>query len=176
MKKKLLHYFKIARIFFREYRAMFFGILIALLYVAIRSGIAGRTSTLEILRDFIGGYLLVFGALHVTAGKKFTNLFGKYDLLAQKFPPYALIYPYLILGMGVFLHINKLVTLIEAFTVLIFAEAAFSMWRALKKKTHNPFHVAIGPRHTLALAGVFVLESLCIALLALIALYFRLIS
>lgn len=51
-------------------------------------------------RRYMGSILLLFGILKLYNLKKFAEIFRKYDLIAQKLPLYAFIYPFLEIALG----------------------------------------------------------------------------
>ena len=52
------------------------------------------------MHGWMGGVLVIFSLFKLFDTKAFAADFAKYDLLAMRFKPYALVYPYIELGLG----------------------------------------------------------------------------
>ena len=85
------------------------------------------------MRDFMGFFLVVFSMFKFFDMEGFADGFQMYDLLAKRFRPYARIYPFieLALGLGYLSHWQPM--LIYSVTVVILAFGSIGVLRALFK-------------------------------------------
>jgi hypothetical protein len=85
------------------------------------------------MHDFMGFFLIVFSMLKFFNMEGFADGFQMYDLLAQRSRPYAFLYPYLELGLGLgyLAHFQPL--LIYAATVVLMGFGSLGVFNALRK-------------------------------------------
>jgi hypothetical protein len=63
----------------------------------------------KIMTNIIGTMFIVFGLLKLSNFRKFVEIYPKYDLIAEKYPTYAYIYPIIELYLGYsFLKMNHI--------------------------------------------------------------------
>ena len=85
-----------------------------------------RTIDYKILRqNFMGTILIIFGLLKLFNLKGFANIFQKYDLISNKIPQYAYIYPFIELGLGISYlkkyklnYVNAITTIVMAISIV----------------------------------------------------------
>ena len=85
------------------------------------------------MHDFMGFFLVVFSMFKFFDMEGFANGFQMYDLLAKRFRPYARIYPFieLALGLGYLSHWRPM--LIYATTIVVLVFGSIGVLRALFK-------------------------------------------
>jgi hypothetical protein len=85
------------------------------------------------MHDFMGLFLVVFSMFKFFDMEGFADGFQMYDLLAKSFRPYAFIYPFieLFLGLGYLSHWQPL--LVYASTIIVMVFGSIGVFRALLK-------------------------------------------
>jgi hypothetical protein len=85
------------------------------------------------MRDFMGFFLVVFSMFKLFNLEGFADGFQMYDLLAKPFRPYAYVYPFieLALGLGYLAHWQPRIIYIATICVMLFG--ALGVIRALMK-------------------------------------------
>ena len=85
------------------------------------------------MHDFMGFFLVVFGMFKLFDLPRFADGFQMYDLLAKSFRPYALMYPFIEVGLG----LGYLATWQPAFiyiaTLIVMAFGAVGVFREVSK-------------------------------------------
>jgi len=85
------------------------------------------------MHDFMGFFLVVFALLKLFDLTAFADGFQKYDLLAKNFRPYAFIYPFIELALGLaYLSFWSPVTVYIA-TIVVLGFGALGVINALRK-------------------------------------------
>jgi hypothetical protein len=85
------------------------------------------------MHDFMGFFLVVFSMFKLFDLSGFADGFQKYDLLAKPFRPYAFVYPFLELALGLgYLSVLQLSTVYTA-TIIFFGFGSIGVVRALAK-------------------------------------------
>lgn len=77
------------------------GVFAFLMAVTVlRRQSAGDWGSHEVMADFMGYFFMVFGAFKMLDLKAFADAFSTYDILAAKYRPYGLFYPFFQVGLG----------------------------------------------------------------------------
>ncbi len=85
------------------------------------------------MHDFMGFFLVVFALLKLFDLRGFTDGFQKYDLLAKRFRPYAIAYPFIELSLGLaYLTFWRPVTVYAA-TLVVLGFGALGVINALRR-------------------------------------------
>ena len=109
--------------------------LIVLVAVAALGGLALDHVTLDgWMHGFMGLALCIFAALKLFTPSRFADGFQMYDLLAKPFRPYALVYPYLELALGLAYLAHYQPTLTYWATIILFGFGALGVISALSRK------------------------------------------
>lgn len=121
-------------------------------------------TTMNLMQYFEGYFFVLFALFKFIDLKTFATGFSRYDLIAGKFKPYAYVYPFieLILGLGFLTGILLFETLIA--TVIVSAIGALGVAFNLKKKIQC---ACLGAVINLPLSKVSLLEYVLMGLMAL---------
>ncbi|MBN8707950.1 MAG: hypothetical protein BGO12_12925 [Verrucomicrobia bacterium 61-8] len=90
-------------------------------------------SVMSWMRDFMGLFLVVFSMFKFFNLEGFADGFQMYDLLAKPFRPYAYVYPFLELGLGLGYLAQWQPTVIAGATVVLMVFGAMGVVSALRK-------------------------------------------
>lgn len=116
----------------RDYLPLIALIAVSGLAASARIGAAG-TGGMRWMHDFMGFFLVVFALLKLFNPSGFADGFQMYDLLAKRFRPYALAYPFIELALGLgYLAFWRPATVYAA-TVLVLGFGGLGVIRALQK-------------------------------------------
>jgi hypothetical protein len=85
------------------------------------------------MHNFMGIFLLIFALLKLFDLSGFADGFQMYDLLAHPFRPYAFVYPFIELSLGLAYLASWRPTTIYAVTIVIMAFGALGVSNALRK-------------------------------------------
>jgi hypothetical protein len=91
---------------------------------------AGATSWMH---DFMGIFLVIFAMLKLFDLAKFADGFQMYDLLAKRFRPYALVYPFIELGLGLGFLAEWRVDILYPVSIAVMCFGAAGVINALNK-------------------------------------------
>lgn|SRR6185295_8240583 len=83
------------------------------------------------MRDFMGFFLIIFAMLKLFSLARFADGFQMYDLLAKRFRPYALAYPFIELALGLGYLSSWRPSVVYLTTVLVMLFGALGVTRAL---------------------------------------------
>ena len=106
--------------------------LIALVGVSALAGAALAMQGMGWMPAFMGVFLCVFALLKIFDLKGFRRGFKTYDLLARRVPNYALVYPFIELGLGLAYLSGIAPTLTQWVTIAIFAFGTLGVLSALR--------------------------------------------
>jgi YHS domain-containing protein len=84
----------------RDYIPLLVIVTLTALAAAARQMAAGSWFTMSFMHDFMGFFLVVFSMFKFFDLPGFADGFQMYDLLARPFRPYAFLYPFLELALG----------------------------------------------------------------------------
>lgn len=123
------------------------------------------TSPMRAMHGFMGFFLVVFALLKLFDLPDFADGFQRYDLLAKRFRPYALLYPFLELTLGLaYLAFWRPVVVYLA-TVILLGFGALGVITALRR--HLDIECAcMGTILKVPLSTVALVEDLGMALMA----------
>jgi YHS domain-containing protein len=85
------------------------------------------------MHDFMGFFLVVFSMFKFFDMEGFADGFQMYDLLARKARPYAYLYPFLELGLGLGYLAHFQPVFIYSATVILMTFGSFGVFNALRK-------------------------------------------
>lgn len=85
------------------------------------------------MHDFMGFFLVVFAMLKLFDLPGFADGFQKYDLVAKRARPYALLYPFIELALGLAYLARWRLDLVYPVTVLVMTVGAVGVILALKR-------------------------------------------
>lgn len=118
----------------RDYLPLFALIAVSLLSASARMSAAGSAAGMtRWMHDFMGFFLVVFALLKLFNLSGFADGFQTYDLLAKRFRPYALVYPFIELALGLgYLAFWQPATVYVA-TMVVLGFGGIGVIRALQK-------------------------------------------
>jgi hypothetical protein len=88
---------------------------------------------MEWMADFMGVFLCIFALVKLFNLSKFADGFQMYDLLARQFRPYALVYPFIELALGLGYLSRWKPPLIQTATVVVLGFGALGVINALRR-------------------------------------------
>jgi hypothetical protein len=117
----------------RDYIPLLVIIVLTLLSACAKQIAYGVWNPMNWMHDFMGVFLVVFSMFKFFDMAGFADGFQMYDLLAKPLRPYAYIYPFieLLLGLGYLSHWRP--PLIYATTVVVFGFGSIGVFQALAK-------------------------------------------
>ena len=131
------------------------------------SGFNGMASvTLMVtMRYFMAGFFLVFSFFKLLDINAFADAYSGYDLLAQRWRGWGLIYPFVELGLGVayLAHVNPLLTHLA--TIIVMGFSTIGVVRAVLNKTQIQC-ACLGTVFKLPMSTVTIVEDVGMVLMA----------
>lgn len=111
-------------------------------------------------------FFLVFGLFKLPNLSAFADAYMTYDILAKKSRTYALLYPFIEIGLGVlyFFVIGGIYR--DIFTFIIMSIGTIGVWKALQNKDEIPC-ACLGTVFSVPMTKVTLFENLFMALMAL---------
>jgi hypothetical protein len=86
------------------------------------------------MRDFMGGFLVIFSMFKFFDLNGFADGFQMYDLLAKPFRPYAYVYPFIELGLGLAYLSERATHIVYGATIVVMGFGSLGVFRALSRK------------------------------------------
>lgn len=126
----------------------------------------GAWNGISAMHDFMGLFLLSFSMLKLFDLAGFAEGFQKYDLLAGKFRPYALLYPFLELALALGYLSHWQPTTVYLATVILMTFGAIGVFRTLAQGLDIKC-ACMGSTLNVPLSTVAVIEDVGMALMAL---------
>jgi len=123
---------------------------------------SGQKDLMNIMRNFMAGFFLVFGAFKLIRWKGFVEAYVTYDIVAKRSVAYAYLYPLIELGLGIayLQSLNLFVTNIVTIAVMIIGAIGVA-GEILKKQ---PVHCAcLGTVFKIPMTKVTLFEDLLMA-------------
>ena len=118
----------------RDYIPLIVIVLLTLFAALAKQGhYASSWNTRDWMHDWMGFFLVVFSMFKFFDLEGFADGFQMYDLLAKRFRPYAYLYPFFELGLGLGYLSHWAPVFIYAATVLLMAFGALGVISALRK-------------------------------------------
>ncbi len=117
----------------QDYVPLMVIVALMLLSACAKQFAYGEWNWMSWMHDFMGFFLVVFSMFKFFHMEGFANGFQMYDLLAKPFRPYAYIYPFieLCLGLGYLSHWQP--TMVYAATIIVMIFGSIGVFRALFK-------------------------------------------
>lgn len=139
------------------------------IFVLIRQFFIGYNIDLA-MRDFMGGFFVLFGFLKVINIRAFADSYSLYDLIAQKFKVWAYIYPFveLILGFMYLFDLHPFFLNIFTATLMLIGAVGVVVALVSGKKL---MCACLGEVFKVPLTYVTLMEDLLMAVMALYMLF-----
>lgn len=141
-----------------------FGVIAVL--TAITMYIKQDYSFMTGMMSMMAYFFLVFGLFKLSNLSAFADAYMTYDILAKKSRTYALLYPFIEIGLGVlyFFIIGGIYR--DIFTFVIMSIGTIGVWKALQHKDEIPC-ACLGTVFSVPMTKVTLFENLFMALMAL---------
>lgn len=141
-----------------------FGVIAIL--TAITMYIKQDYSFMTGMMSMMAYFFLVFGLFKLSNLSAFADAYMTYDILAKKSRTYALLYPFIEIGLGVlyFFVIGGIYR--DIFTFIIMTIGTVGVWKALQNKDEIPC-ACLGTVFSVPMTKVTLFENLFMALMAL---------
>ncbi len=120
----------------------------------------------EWMRHFMGGFFLLFGGLKVVNLQSFSLMFRGYDLVAQRFPWWGTVYPFVEVLLGVFYTLNIFFVPTNIVAAVVMAMGAVGIMQKLKSGAPQTC-ACLGGFFSVPLTWVTVAENLLMVGMAL---------
>lgn len=148
-------------------RAYYPLILIAV-YLSVTAN-AGAENFEDWMRHFMAGFFLVFSFFKLLNLKAFAEGYASYDLVAKRWAPYAYVYPFIELALGLAYLFSWQVELVSFITLVVMLVSAAGVMRAVadKKKLRC---ACLGTLLNVPLSTVTLVEDFSMAAMAAIML------
>jgi hypothetical protein len=141
-----------------------FGVIAVL--TAVTMYIKQDYSFMTGMMSMMAYFFLVFGLFKLSNLSAFADAYMTYDILAKKSRTYALLYPFIEIGLGVlyFFVIGGIYR--DIFTFIIMSIGTIGVWKALQNKDEIPC-ACLGTVFSVPMTKVTLFENLFMALMAL---------
>ncbi len=140
-----------------------------LVALALRRSYGPDANPAHFMHDFMGFFLVVFALLKLFDLRGFADGFQMYDLLAKRARGYALLYPFLELGLGLAYLAFWRPVVVYAATLLLLGFGALGVVSALRRGL-DVNCACMGNTLKVPLSTVALVEDLGMALMALVML------
>ena len=138
----------------------------ALMAVAASYAMTGQVLTVHALQWFIAFSMCVLGVLKLRDVETFSTMFLGYDLLAQRWLPYARIYPFAEVGAGVLMIAGVLTWLSAPVALFIGGVGAVSVFKAVYVDKRELKCACVGGDSNVPLGFVSLAENLMMVAMA----------
>lgn len=130
-------------------------------------------SGMNIMMLSMAFFFLVFGIFKLNNLKGFAKAYAMYDVIAMKSKTYALLYPFIEIGLGILYLFSLGGIWRDIITFIIMTISAYGVWKALQVQDEIPC-ACLGTVFKVPMTKVTLFENLIMAVMALymIATYF----
>jgi hypothetical protein len=157
-----------SKISLSTYAPLIIIFLIILIFALLNGWHHGFTITF-FMADIMGAFFIIFGFFKVLRLREFAQAFMAYDLIAQRIPLYAYVYPFIELGLGVCYLLRIYMSWINPISFILMAVGALGVRLGLRSK--KEFQCAcLGTFFNLPLTTVSLIENEFMAGMALLML------
>lgn len=119
----------------REYTKLvgvIFGILLVSLFLAWARG----WQIERFMSDFMAVFLITFAAFKFLRLEEFEASFSSYDIVAKRFNIWAIIYPFMQGGLGIFYLLLTGSVMLNIITLIVTGLGVIGVWQELKNKSN----------------------------------------
>ena len=141
------------------------------LAMAINYQASGSFNPIRILELFIATSMCALGMMKLRDLYSFSNQFIGYDLLAMKWPTYALIYPFVETLAGVFMVAGALIWLAAPAALMVGTIGALSVFKAVYIDKRDIKCACVGGNSNVPLGFISLTENLMMIAMAIWMLY-----
>ena len=109
-------------------------IVVVILLFAVGTTLYSNQDWMFGMRMFMSGFFLVFGLLKASKLSDFAMAYQKYDLIAKRSTTYALLYPFIEIGLGLLFFSWIASTLTLLLTIVLMLVSAVGVYKKLQQK------------------------------------------
>ena len=135
--------------------------------MALSIHVLGNAFTIRAAEWFIGLSMIVLAMLKLQDIEKFSAMFLNYDLLSQRWVPYASLYPFLEAAAGVLMLSDRFTLLSVPIALFIGVEGAISVFKAVYVDRRELKCACVGGSSNVPLGFVSLTENLMMIAMAL---------
>ena len=140
--------------------------------VILNAKLTADFSLHSLMRNFMGGFFVLFSLFKMIDLSGFADGYSTYDLLAKRSRAYALSYPFIELGLGILYFLGLAPLLTNLLTVLFMAIGSIGVGKALLEKRSIQC-ACLGTALKLPMTKVTLAEDALMGLMALVMLVWR---
>ena len=144
-------------------------LILILAYIGVSSVLiqipTGVVSANETMRYFMAGFFLVFSFFKLLDLQSFANAYAGYDLLAQRWRPWGLMYPLIELALGLAYLVHWQPALTNLLTLIVMGFSAIGVLRAVLGEEEIRC-ACLGTVFQLPMSTVTIIEDLGMAAMA----------
>ena len=153
----------------RSWLATYKPLILILAYIGVSSVLiqipTGVVSANETMRYFMAGFFLVFSFFKLLDLQSFANAYAGYDLLAQRWRPWGLMYPLIELALGLAYLVHWQPALTNLLTLIVMGFSAIGVLRAVLGEEEIRC-ACLGTVFQLPMSTVTIIEDLGMAAMA----------
>jgi len=153
----------------RSWLATYKPLILILAYIGVSSVLiqipTGAVSANETMRYFMAGFFLVFSFFKLLDLQSFANAYAGYDLLAQRWRPWGLMYPLIELALGLAYLVHWQAALTNLLTLIVMGFSAIGVLRAVLGEEEIRC-ACLGTVFQLPMSTVTIIEDLGMAAMA----------
>lgn len=146
----------------KHYPPLAVTVAATLLAASAKQAAYGAWNWMPWMDDFMGFYFVVFSMFKFWDLSGFADGFQKYDLLAEHVRSYAILYPFIEVGLGLGYLAHWRLAAVNTVTIFAMALGALGVIRALAKGLDLE-SVCMGTVHKMPLSAVALIENLAMA-------------
>jgi hypothetical protein len=154
----------------KNYIPLLVVVAVTLLSASAKQAAYGGWSWMTWMQDFMGFLMVVFSTFKLFDLEGYADVFQKYDLLAGIFLPYAYLYPFIQLGLGLGNLSHWQPTAINAATVVVMVFGSLGVFRA-RFKGLDLKDACMGTMSHVPLSAYTLLEDVGMVLMAAVMLF-----
>lgn len=149
----------------KDYRPLVIILLLTILTASAKQADYGAWSWMRWMDDFMGFFFVVFSLFKFFDLSGFADGFQMYDLLARNFRPYAILYPFIELGLGLAYLANWRPFLVYTATIIVMVWGALGVVSALTRGLKTEC-ACLGTILKVPLSTVALFENIAMAVMA----------
>lgn len=134
--------------------------LVFILGVSVLASVSsGKANAMDTMRMFMAGFFITFSFFKFLDLKGFATGYASYDLLAKKWKPYAYIYPFIELALGVSYFLDLYPVETNLITIIVLGFSAIGVIQSVLDKRQIKC-ACLGTAFNLPMSTVTIVEDL----------------
>ena len=154
----------------KDYIPLLVVVAVTLLAACAKQVAYGGWNWMTWMPDFMGFLMVSFSTFKLFDLEGYSDVFQKYDLLAKSFRPYAYLYPFIQLGLGLGYLSHWQPAVINTVTAILLGFGSLGIFRARFKKLELK-DACMGTMSHVPLSAYTLIEDLGMALMAAVMLF-----